>query len=468
VAATNCKGGYSPDVDLVTNTAIQGPLLSRFDLVLLMLDSADPAWDRDVSAFLLRQACEGATGASSSSSSSIENSPGDPSSSSMVANSQGAAMPAWNNANGHADDAAKGILAQFRQSSVVELGVASYTDMARDRTTGRRLEHLRQSQRKAGTVARWSLDRFRAYLLWCKATFMPQISDGASDVIEAFYAQQRQQTSNSGGAARTTIRLLESLLRLTQAHARLLARTNATIQDAVVAVMAVESSVAPDATGATSMSAVHAPFANDPDRKYEQDEKEFLPRLGLGHLVGAWKREDEELNGILHSNAQLSASPSGTPPNDTRGGDPSPPFSQPGNIARTGTPGRFPSIVGNEFSIPQAPSDPENGLPAVPNEGTHGLPRATFAVRGERGFYARSKAVGAPLPPTIGDTRVGAGTPAIRQLATPLGKRTRESTPVRTNDAAGIDGQLSDTSHHSSRASSSVVDQTDSSTMGHV
>ena len=62
----------------------------------------------------------------------------------------------------------------------------------------------------------------RAYVQWVRAAFRPVLTPGAEAVLGAYYAQQRGAADRQ--ASRTTVRMLESLVRLVQAHARLMAR----------------------------------------------------------------------------------------------------------------------------------------------------------------------------------------------------------------------------------------------------
>ncbi|KAL0422409.1 UNVERIFIED_CONTAM: Dicarboxylate transporter 2.1, chloroplastic [Sesamum latifolium] len=145
--ATNPKGQYDPDQPLSVNTTLSGPLLSRFDIVLVLLDTKNPQWDAVVSSHILSEA---------------------------------------------------------------------------EQRKGNHDENLNDI---------WSLTMLRSI------------------------------------AARTTIRMLESLIRLAQAHARLMFRNEVTRLDAITAILCIESSMTTSAIVDGVGNALHSNFTDNPDQE---------------------------------------------------------------------------------------------------------------------------------------------------------------------------------------------------------
>lgn len=101
-------------------------------------------------------------------------------------------------------------------------------------------------------------------------------------ILSRYYHCQRQ--ADLRNAARTTIRLLESLIRLAQAHARLMFREFVTVQDAIVAVTCVECSMQNSAL-LGNMNALHTRFPDDPHEEYSRQATLVLKRLNLEDMI---------------------------------------------------------------------------------------------------------------------------------------------------------------------------------------
>ncbi|KAH7485442.1 hypothetical protein KRP22_006590 [Phytophthora ramorum] len=231
-AVTNPKGRYDPTTDVSVNTSIASPLLSRFDLILVLLDRMNSRWDQVVSSFILKQ-------------------------------SVGTNTSLKEEAERDEDEPSFG-------------GVGS--DWQDSRTSASKDDSLH-----------WSIPKLQAYICHVKDKYQPQLTRGAMSILQRYY--QRQRASDSRSAARTTIRLLESLTRIAQAHARLMCHSEVEIMDAVVAVFVMEVSKSTDNCSdmleGGAESVLHSNFSENPEEEYALQEKLVLDYLMLQELSTA-------------------------------------------------------------------------------------------------------------------------------------------------------------------------------------
>ncbi|XP_078733273.1 DNA helicase MCM9 [Lampetra fluviatilis] len=311
LAATNPKGRVEAGEPLSASVALASPLLSRFDLVLVLLDARNEDWDRIVSSFILHN-------------------------------------------RGAPPCDAEGI---------------------------------------------WPMERMRCYFRLARS-LEPQLSDDANRVLAAYYRLQR--ASDTRSAARTTVRLLESLVRLAEAHARLMLRSVVTVEDAVTVVSVMETSMQGGAlTGAAGVNALHTCFPDEPEQQYQAQCDVLLARLGLHDLL---RRETERLHrlkssqggGDVPSADGEETSPSAAAADDgvPTAGDPpaSPPDGIPPTSDLSGRPLTSTPLEGPD---PPAPASPAAAAAPAPRERGPKTPRPPSSrADGGRGGRA-AKAAGA-------------------------------------------------------------------------
>ncbi|XP_002747067.4 DNA helicase MCM9 isoform X1 [Callithrix jacchus] len=202
LAATNPKGQYDPQESVSVNIALGSPLLSRFDLILVLLDTKNEDWDRIISSFILENK-------------------GYPSKSEKL----------------------------------------------------------------------WSMEKMKTYFCLIR-NLQPTLSDVGNQVLLRYYQMQRQ--SDSRNTARTTIRLLESLIRLAEAHARLMFRDTVTLEDAITVVSVMESSMQGGAL-LGGVNALHTSFPENPGEQYQRQCQLILEKLELQSLLSEELRRLERL-----------------------------------------------------------------------------------------------------------------------------------------------------------------------------
>ncbi|XP_012228856.1 DNA helicase MCM9-like isoform X2 [Linepithema humile] len=196
IAATNPDGGcFSGDE---WKTCLGNPLLSRFDLILLLRDTRNPEWDRMTSDHILKAASE--------------------------------------------DE-------EDNSYSEIFMGPANITGLWMEETLCEYFAHVR--------------------------TFKPELTEGAKKILSASYLYHRSDPYRR--PERTTVRLLDSLIRLAEGHAKLMYRTKVEIVDAVTAAELIGTTM-------SNNSDVGCPFPTNPIETYHSKAKNLLRRLNLQEL----------------------------------------------------------------------------------------------------------------------------------------------------------------------------------------
>lgn len=87
-------------------------------------------------------------------------------------------------------------------------------------------------------VKLWSEEKMCEYINFVQKVFEPVVTEEAENLLRQYYSYLRQNPRVSKD--RKSVRMLESLIRLSEAHARLLMKSEATVFDAVSIIILME------------------------------------------------------------------------------------------------------------------------------------------------------------------------------------------------------------------------------------
>ncbi|XP_019701010.2 DNA helicase MCM9 isoform X2 [Harpegnathos saltator] len=196
VAAINPNGGCFTGDEW--KTCLGNPLLSRFDLILLLRDNKNPEWDKMMSTHILKAACEDEENIS---------------------------------------------------HSEIYMGPSNLGGLWREESLCEYFAHVR--------------------------ALKPVLTEEAKKILSATYLYHRSNPCKR--PERTTVRLLDSLIRLAEGHAKLMYRTKVEIVDAVTAAELVGTTLINDVD-------IGCSFPVDPIATYHSTAKDLLKKLNLQEL----------------------------------------------------------------------------------------------------------------------------------------------------------------------------------------
>ncbi|GLI71131.1 hypothetical protein VaNZ11_016222 [Volvox africanus] len=293
-------------------TGMEGPLLSRFDLVLLLADPRHPDWDKLVAGHVLaRRSITGGSehaavsGAGAKQSAAL---PAPPDLKATLPNLllvsndglEGAGL--WSSASVDNLSVPNPLPVDQGQMSIAQRvaaqlsgnvqGLASAALKPMQDQSSEGVEHARilapegvmVTSSSGDARSAWTIEVIRAYILWVRGRMPPVMTPEAERVLVAYYSAMRRAEERV--AARSTIRALESLIRISQAHARLVCSNRVLLRDAVVAVVLADTSQQLlHISGGDNVTC--ARFPSDPDQELLMHQRVVLTALGLTNLLPA-------------------------------------------------------------------------------------------------------------------------------------------------------------------------------------
>ena len=275
-AANPIYGSYNRDKNVMQNIGFPSTLLSRFDALFVILDPADARRDRAIAQHVLRMHREGrhvplAVAASGSRAAAASGGGGSGDSGTAAGRLFGGApavdleetmrlAAAASSTDDGADVAATPVFA-----GTVSGGSGSGGVMSAERIA----EILAADPR-----ARFSVDFIRKYVSYARLKVNPAMTMEAGTVLVEAYADFRQrsrpQPGGGGGyhhhhqaTLPITARMLESMVRLSEAHARCRLAPTVTVDDANAAVALLRFALYSEGDGSPEAAAPPVPAAGD-------------------------------------------------------------------------------------------------------------------------------------------------------------------------------------------------------------
>jgi DNA helicase MCM9 len=228
IAATNPKGKYDEAESVSVNTAIASPLLSRFDLCFVMLDRPNPIRDCTLSTFVLNSHLHVTEKCLSA---KLGKNGGAGGGGGGYGSYNGGYDGGQDGYNGYGGDHG-GVQEEEEEEEEEEEDGGLRRSRGKPLTSEDWKKHLKTDEVDEHEInglfsasnrmleQTWSIPKLQAYISWSQNTCVPELGDQAQKILKAYYMYQRK--TDDRNASRTTVRLLESLIRIAQAHARLM------------------------------------------------------------------------------------------------------------------------------------------------------------------------------------------------------------------------------------------------------